>query len=496
VPDGTSAFSLTITYPGGYQATAAGAVTLTGSSFVADFQTPSPVVRGSAFSLTNRMQKPATTTLNSVDSLISQGFCGTPPPIPTNPLAASFLTVGGTAPVTAPSPAGSYCIYLRFNYTPQFGSATSQVVAHPLTVNEWAPIPAIAVYLDAGRTQPVQFFGSFFLKTGTTYYLFDEEPAPPAGVNYPGAQWSLVSAGVPTALGTTGAQTPLSIVFTKGCASNCSLKLVVGGATQQVPVEISPCTADATTLCLSSGRFNVKVAWATSNGDAGKGQAVVVTGDTGYFWFFSPSNVEVILKVVDGRGFNSAFWIFAGGLTDVAVDITVTDTQTGIVKVYHNPQGTPFQPIQDTSTFVSSGLPEPADAVVPAPTPAQQSLTSRSDAACTANATTLCLNKGRFKVQTQWTTLNAQTGPGQAVSLTDDTGYFWFFGANSVEMVVKVVNGCGFNSNYWVFAGGLTDVNVVMTVTDMQTGAVRTYTNPQGVAFRPIQDTSAFGTCP
>jgi hypothetical protein len=106
------------------------------------------------------------------------------------------------------------------------------------------------------------------------------------------------------------------------------------------------------------------------------------------------------------------------------------------------------------------------------------------------------LNNGRFKVQSQWTTLNAQTGAGQAVALTDDTGYFWFFGANSVEVVVKVVNGCGFNSNYWVFAGGLTDVNVVMTVTDMQTGAVRTYTNTQGVAFKPIQDTSAFGTCP
>jgi len=106
------------------------------------------------------------------------------------------------------------------------------------------------------------------------------------------------------------------------------------------------------------------------------------------------------------------------------------------------------------------------------------------------------LNKSRFKVQTQWTTSDAQTGAGQAIALTDDTGYFWFFGANSVEIVVKVVNGCIVNSNYWVFAGGLTNVNVVMTITDTQTGAVRTYTNTQGVAFRPIQDTSAFASCP
>ena len=45
-------------------------------------------------------------------------------------------------------------------------------------------------------------------------------------------------------------------------------------------------------------------------------------------------------------------------------------------------------------------------------------------------------------------------------------------------------------------AGGLTDVNVVLTVTDTMTGLVRTYVNPQGTAFQPIQDTSAFATCP
>jgi hypothetical protein len=31
--------------------------------------------------------------------------------------------------------------------------------------------------------------------------------------------------------------------------------------------------------------------------------------------------------------------------------MTVTDTQTLAVKNYINPQGTPFQPIQDTTSF-------------------------------------------------------------------------------------------------------------------------------------------------
>ena len=32
--------------------------------------------------------------------------------------------------------------------------------------------------------------------------------------------------------------------------------------------------------------------------------------------------------------------------------------------------------------------------------------------------------------------------------------------------------------------------------TDTQDGTVRAYVNPQGTAFQPIQDTSAFATCP
>ena len=42
-----------------------------------------------------------------------------------------------------------------------------------------------------------------------------------------------------------------------------------------------------------------------------------------------------------------------GGLTNTRVRITVTDTRTGASKQYNNPQGTAFQPIQDTGAFAS-----------------------------------------------------------------------------------------------------------------------------------------------
>lgn len=58
---------------------------------------------------------------------------------------------------------------------------------------------------------------------------------------------------------------------------------------------------------------------------------VQLTGDTGYFWFFNASNVELVVKVLDACHFGR-FWVFAGGLTNVDVDLTVTDTATGAVK--------------------------------------------------------------------------------------------------------------------------------------------------------------------
>jgi pseudomonalisin len=115
---------------------------------------------------------------------------------------------------------------------------------------------------------------------------------------------------------------------------------------------------------------------------------------------------------------------------------------------------------------------------------------------CVASVTTLCLNGNRFKVTAAFNAGASGSGNAQVVSLSDDTGYLWFFSAANAEALVKVLDGCALGGHYWVFAGGLTNVNVVLTVTDSQTGATKTYTNPQGTTFLPIQDTMAFSTCP
>jgi len=120
-----------------------------------------------------------------------------------------------------------------------------------------------------------------------------------------------------------------------------------------------------------------------------------------------------------------------------------------------------------------------------------------NDTPCVPGAKVLCLNDGRFEVTTIWETTQDTSGMGDSGDLgLTDTGYFTFFNVNNVEVVVKVLDACSFADRYWVFAGGLTNVEVELIVRDSETGVVQRYTNPQSTPFQPIQDTQAFATCP
>ena len=113
------------------------------------------------------------------------------------------------------------------------------------------------------------------------------------------------------------------------------------------------CTADAHTLCLNAGRFAVSADFQqTPEGPSSPATAVPLTSDTGYFWFFDPANIELVVKVLDGCPVNQRHWVFAGGLTNVGVELKVIDTLTGDVQNYSNAVGTAFQPIQDSSAFL------------------------------------------------------------------------------------------------------------------------------------------------
>ena len=104
------------------------------------------------------------------------------------------------------------------------------------------------------------------------------------------------------------------------------------------PALADACAPGAYALCLNGGRFRVDVAFTrTPLGPTMPAPAVPITSDTGYFWFFDDANVELVVKVLDGRSVNGHFWVFFGALSDVGYSITVTDTATGEQRVYLNP---------------------------------------------------------------------------------------------------------------------------------------------------------------
>ncbi|HEX3528387.1 MAG TPA: hypothetical protein VH988_15090 [Thermoanaerobaculia bacterium] len=221
-------------------------------------------------------------------------------------------------------------------------------------------------------------------------------------------------------------------------------------------------TCSDSQLCLNGGRFQVAVSWRdVRTGESGSGNPVPLTDDTGSFWLFSPDNLEMMVKVLDGGAVNGHFWVFYGALTDVEYDLKVTDAETGLSQTYHNDAGH-LVSRGDTGAFqVTAATTEsPADG-------------GRSFAAATSP---LLLND-RFDVAVSWRDpRTGQSGAGTAVPLTHDTGAFWFFGDQNLEMMVKVLDGRALNGHFWVFFAALSDTAITLRVTDRETGAVRTYT--------------------
>ncbi len=125
---------------------------------------------------------------------------------------------------------------------------------------------------------------------------------------------------------------------------------------------------------------------------------------------------------------------------------------------------------------------------------------------CLANATTLCIDSipgdTRWKVTARFATALAGGVSGNAVAtpLADvnirQGGIFTFLDPWNPELLVKVLDGCGFNNRFWVFVAATTNVGYTLRVEDTKTGAVRTYLNPDLHRAEPVTDTSAFATCP
>jgi hypothetical protein len=110
---------------------------------------------------------------------------------------------------------------------------------------------------------------------------------------------------------------------------------------------------------------------------------------------------------------------------------------------------------------------------------------------CLPTTTRLCLLGDRFGVTGSYETPAGASGSAQVFQLSNESGYLTFFSAGNLEAVVKIIDGCSFNGYYWVYASGLTNLEVVIEVRDYVTEESFPIFNPQGAFFDTVASIEA-----
>jgi hypothetical protein len=246
-------------------------------------------------------------------------------------------------------------------------------------------------------------------------------------------------------------------------------------------------------LCLRDSRFRMEVSWRDHQGNTGVGHPVPLGEDTGTFWFFSESNVELLVKILDGRNVNDHFWVFYGSLSDVQYEIRIEDTLTGIFQTYVNPPGH-IASHADVNAFPAEPAVSPTIAAAATPPQSPRGLVAplSPPLMCTSSDTALCLLSPDYLVTVDFVDpLTGETRHAQAIPFSRESGAFWFFDPGNVELFVKVIDGSAINNRAWVFHGALTDVEYTITVQhNLYSTEVWTYKNPRG-RMHSGADTSA-----
>jgi hypothetical protein len=128
----------------------------------------------------------------------------------------------------------------------------------------------------------------------------------------------------------------------------------------------------ASGLALTGGRFLVSVSRpgagaagspaASAVSDAAAeilGSAVAVSDAAGYFWFFDSADLELTVKILDGRPVDGHYWVFIASMTDQPYTVTVADTAGGCAPAPAAPSPCPTRryvnPAHRNQNFIDVG---------------------------------------------------------------------------------------------------------------------------------------------
>jgi hypothetical protein len=308
----------------------------------------------------------------------------------------------------------------------------------------WA-FPAYSPQAAASGLTSPDFAGLFGLvdPTGT---VIDAAEAPVGGfatfadyLTIPG-NYEILVAAQQTSANKTGGYT-LDLVCVSGAGSRCN--------------------ADAATLCLLQHRFRIQVGWHNQFNDTyGFGRAVTSTDSVGFFSFGDPSNIELLVKILN---FGDSIKVFYGELTNLEFSVAVSDMD---------------DPAQRTKTY--SNTPGNCGGIDADFLHGSRSVAAAaaSGGGCKPDKNTICLLNRRFALTMTWhNQFNDTSGVGGSVRLSDVTGAFYFTDKSDLELVAKVID---FGDRIAVFYGSLSNLEYDLTVTDTSSGAQKVYHNAAG----------------
>lgn len=264
--------------------------------------------------------------------------------------------------------------------------------------------------------------------------------------------------------------------------------------TGQVTVNLNTgaCGTNPNQLCINNARYRVTLTATDPAGKTGQGVALYQSNVFGYFslpnFTGDPGNPEVFVKIVEPSPGNP--WVFYAGLTNLDYTVNVVDTQGAFNKSDHV-AAPPAGSLQNFGDYDVNGVKSASCANVV--------VTSGQTGAgsCANAAASLCL-LNRFSVVLQARdnpTRSNNSGPGAAIPVNNVFGFFTTPALSQdpsdIQAFVKMVDARSFDGHFWVFLGGLTDFELLMTVTDTQTGRQKIYLKPAGSTCG-WNDTAAF----
>ncbi|HXU29245.1 MAG TPA: hypothetical protein VN851_01595 [Thermoanaerobaculia bacterium] len=256
-----------------------------------------------------------------------------------------------------------------------------------------------------------------------------------------------------------------------------------------------PCLEGKNAVCLGpESRYGVEVAW-QNGAQSGSAKPLQLSDNVATFGLRNAADHDVTV-LLSGPGLRDLTF---AATTGAAIEIKVTDKTSGAVRTFTKsagrfasgrfpnalPSGARLRVIEITRKMTTSlrdvslnsssrqGRRNLArgfnPSLAPEPTVGET---------CVPTRRALCLLGGRFRAELL---AGQYPNPALAITRTDKSGAFALPRAPETPLVtLTMIDGRSSNGKFWVYLGGLTSSGYRVRITDLSTGAAKTYTNPVG----------------